>query len=263
VIHPTAIVSPEAEVADGVIIGPYAVVDGPARLAAGCVVEAAAQLVGRVEVGPGTRVGRGSVIGGDPQDLGFDPSVGSGVKIGAGNTIREHVTIHRSSRAGGATTVGDRNYLMSACHLGHDSSVGSHCVIANAALVAGHVAVGDHVFVGGGAVFHQFIRIGDYAMVQGLGAFSKDIPPFCSGLRVNHLAGLNVVGLRRHGFSAEQRSELKRLFDLLFRSGLNLSQALAAAADPASGTWSATARRLLDFVANPSPKGVCTRARGE
>jgi UDP-N-acetylglucosamine acyltransferase len=262
-LHPTAIVSPQAELAEGVVVGPYVVIDGPVRLGAGCVVEAAAQLVGRVEVGPGTRVGRGSVIGGDPQDLGFDPSVESGVTIGAGNTIREHVTIHRSAKPGGATTVGDHNYLMSACHLGHDSSLGSHCVIANAALVAGHVAVGDHVFVGGGAVFHQFIRIGEYAMIQGLGAFSKDIPPYCSGLRVNHLAGLNVVGLRRHGFDAGQRAELKRLFDLLFRSGLNLSQAVAAARDPAAGAWSPVARRLLDFVASPSPKGVCTRARGE
>jgi len=258
-IHPTAIIDPRAEVHPDVQIGPYVVIDGPAQLAAGCRVEAHAQIVGDVRVGRDTLIGRGAVIGGTPQDLSLDPATQSGVKIGGKNVIREHVTIHRSNKAGGFTTVGDGNFLMVGCHLGHDVQVGDKNVIANAVLLAGHVHVGSNSFLGGGAVFHQFLRIGDYCMIQGNSSFSTDVPHYCSGFGLNLLAGLNVIGLRRAGFSAAERGEIKRLFQCIFLSGRNLSQALAEARGQ---SWSPKAERMLEFIVTPTKRGIARPRNG-
>lgn len=253
-IHPSAIVDSRAQIDPTVQIGPYAVIDGPVQIAAGCRIEAHAQIVGDVRIGEGTTVGRAAILGADPQDLSFDPATASGVIIGPGNTIREHVTIHRSSKPGQTTVVGEGNFLMVGCHLGHDVQVGNHNVIANAALFGGHVRLGNNSFIGGGAVFHQFVRIGDCCMAQGNGGFGKDIPHFCCAQRINRLAGLNVVGLRRAGFTAADRAAVKELFTLLFRSGLNLSQAIAEARQK---QWPAPAEKLLQFLEAPSRQGVC------
>ncbi len=257
-LHPTALIDPAARIDPTASIGPFVVIEGPVSIGARCRVEAHAQLVGKVTLGEESVVGRAAVIGGDPQDLGFDPATESGVEIGLRCVIREHVTIHRASKPGGATRVGAGNYLMAGCHLGHDVVLGDSNIVANAALLAGHVTVGNGSFIGGGAVFHQFLRIGDGCVVQGNGSFSKDIPHYCAAQRVNRVTGLNVVGLRRQGFSTADRAELKALFDLLFRSGQNLSQAVAAARQR---EWSPQAARLLEFVEAPSRKGVCS-ARG-
>ncbi|MCB1228206.1 MAG: acyl-ACP--UDP-N-acetylglucosamine O-acyltransferase [Verrucomicrobiales bacterium] len=253
-IHPTALVDPLATLADDVEIGPYAILEGPVVLASGCRVAAHAQLIGSVHVGPGSSIGRGAVIGEAPQDLSFDPATHSSVEIGKNCTLREHVTIHRGSKEGGVTRIGDDNLLMVGVHLAHDVQLGRSNVLANSALLAGHVVVGDNTFIGGGAVFHQFLRIGDGCVIQGNGSFSKDIPHYCRAQLYNRLVGLNTIGLRRQGFTAEDRAELKHLFNLLFQSGMNRGQALTAAQQQ---TWSARAQRLLDFVAAPSSKGVC------
>ena len=252
-IHPTAIIDSTAQIDPSVEIGPYAIIEGPAQIAAGCRIEAHAQLVGDVRVGQGSVIGRAAVIGDTPQDLSFDRTMRSGVIIGERNVIREHVTIHRSNKPGGFTTIGDGNFLMVGCHLGHDVHVGSKNVIANAVLLAGHVTVGNNSFLGGGAVFHQFLRVGDYCMIQGNSCFGTDVPHYCSGFRTNLLAGLNVIGLRRAGFSASERGEIKKVFQMLFMSGLNLTQAVAAAQ---SVSWNDKAARLLEFVATPTKRGV-------
>jgi len=253
-IHSTAIIDPRAQIDPTAEIGPYAIIDGPARIAAGVKVMAHAQLVGKVTVGAGTIIGRAAIIGGEPQDLGFDPLAESEVVLGNKNTIREHVTIHRSSKPGGVTRVGDRNFLMAGSHLAHDVVLGNHNIIANAALLAGHIQVGNNTFIGGGAVFHQFIRIGDFCVVQGNGGFGKDIPHYCAAQRINRITGLNVIGLRRNGFTSEDRAAIKELFHTLFCSGRNLSEAVAEAA---THEWPEKARRLLEFVQAPSKKGVC------
>ncbi len=253
-IHPTALIHPSAQLDPSVEVGPYVIVDGPAVIAEGCRLEAHAQVVGRVELGAGTVIGRAAIIGGDPQDLGFKPETESGVIIGAANVIREHVTIHRGSKAGGATRLGDGNFLMAGAHLGHDVVLGNKNILANACLLAGHVTVGNHTFIGGGAVFHQFIRVGDYCVIQGNSGFGMDIPHFCAAHRVNRLMGLNVIGLRRQGFTSEQRAAIKELFQILFCSGHNLSQAVVAAGQR---EWPEAARRLLDFVATPTKRGIC------
>jgi len=253
-IHSTAIIHPEAQIDPSAEIGPYVIIDGPANIQARCVVEAHAQIVGQVSLGSECVVGRAAIIGGAPQDLGFQTSTVSGVEIGPRTVIREHVTIHRGSKPGSLTRLGSDNFLMVGCHLGHDVEIGSHNIIANAALLAGHVHVGNRTFIGGGAVFHQFLRIGDFCVVQGNGSFSKDIPHYCKAQRINRLTGLNVIGLRRQGFSTEERGAIKDLFQLLFSSGLNLSQAVREAA---AKDWPEKARRLLEFVQAPSKKGVC------
>jgi UDP-N-acetylglucosamine acyltransferase len=211
-------------------------------------------LVGEVEIGEETGIGRGAVIGDLPQDLSFSPTTVSGVRIGRKNVIREHVTIHRSSKAGGYTTLGDGNFIMVGAHFGHDVEVGNSNVIANDALLAGHVHVGNNTFIGGGAVFHQFLRIGDYCVIQGNGSFSKDIPHYCAAQRTNRITGLNTVGLRRQGFTSEQRAEMKEFFGFVFREGRNLSQAVREARER---TWSAQVEKMLQFLEAPSKKGVC------
>lgn len=253
-IHPTALIDPRAQLDPTAEIGPYVVIEGAAEIAAGCRIEAHAQIVGHVVIGEGTSIGRAAIIGGDPQDLGFDPAIASSVILGKKNVIREHVTIHRGSKPGSVTRMGDGNYLMAGSHLAHDVVLGDKNIIANAALLAGHIQVGNSTFIGGGAVFHQFLRIGDFCVIQGNGSFSKDIPHYCAAQRINRITGLNVIGLRRQGFSTEDRAAIKELFNLLFCDGLNLSQALEKAA---SKEWPDKARRLLSFVQAPSKKGVC------
>ena len=258
-IHPTAIVHPQATVDPTAEIGPYVIIDGPARIGPGVRLEGHAQLLGEVELGENCVVGHGAVLGGLPPDLGFNPDTPSSVVIGPRTTIREHVTIHRGSKEGSITRVGSDNFLMVGCHLAHDVQLGSHNIIANAALLAGHVEVGSRTFIGGGAVFHQFLRIGDSCVIQGNGSFSKDIPHYCGAQRINRITGLNVIGLRRQGFTNQERAELKTLFDMLFRSGLNLSQAITKARQQ---SWSPRAARLLEFVEAPSRKGVCSLRPG-
>lgn len=253
-IHPTALIHPEARLQPDVEVGPYVIIDGPADIGAGCKIEAHAQLVGRVEVGEGTVIGRGVVIGTAPQDLGFKAETDSSVILGPRNVIREHVTIHRGSKPGSATRIGAGNFLMVGAHLAHDVVLGNGNILANACLLAGHIQVGNNTFIGGGAVFHQFIRIGDSCVIQGNGSFGKDIPHFCAAQRTNRITGLNVIGLRRQGFTAEQRARIKELFRLLFCSGLNRAQALEAAG---AQEWEEPAARLLEFMRAPSKRGVC------
>lgn len=254
-IHPTAIVANGAELADDVEIGPGSIVSAQAVIGAGCVIGAHVILEHRVVVGEGTKIGHGSMIGANPQDLGFDPGrQDTGVRIGRGNTIREYVTIHRATRENGDTIVGDGNFLMTGCHLGHDCCIGNRTIAANNVLLAGHVSVADGAFLGGGSVFHQFVIVGRLAMVRGGCRFSKNIPPFLVATGENNVAGINAVGLRRSGVSAESRSEIKRAFRLLYLSGLNISQALEAASET---QWGPEAAQLFDFVRESKKRGVC------
>ena len=252
-IHPTAIVSSAARLAGDIEIGPFTVIEGPVELQRGVKVGGHVLLRGDTVVGEGASIGWGSVIGADPQDLGFDPDTPSGVRIGRGNRIREYVTIHRGSKPGSFTTLGEDNYLMTGVHLGHDCQLGAGNVLANNVLLGGHVTLGNRAFLGGGAVFHQFVKVGDLAMAQGLAGLSLDLPPYCMAHGVNRLAGLNTVGLRRAGFDAAVRGEIKRLYGLLLRA----DRPLAAALEEASAMeWSPAARVLLDSVAAPSRKGI-------
>jgi UDP-N-acetylglucosamine acyltransferase len=253
-VHPTALIDSLASLHPSVEVGPYAIIEGPVQLAEGVRVEAHAQILGRTKVGAGTRIGRAAIIGGEPQDLSYDPAIESYLEIGERNNIREQVTIHRGSKPGYVTRVGNDNFLMGAVHLAHDVVLGDRNVIANAALLAGHVQVGSNTFIGGGSVFHQFIRLGDYCVIQGNCRFSQDIPHYCSAHGYNLISGMNIVGMKRAGFTAADRSAVKAAFDLIYRGGLNLSQALAKAAEQ---QWLGQAQRFIQFFHQPSKKGIC------
>ena len=255
-IHPTAILEGNIKIADNasVEIGPYAVLRGDITVGSGTRIGPHACLEGIVQLGEDNTIGHGAVLGGVPQDLGFDSETTSGVRIGNGNTIREHVTIHRSSHEGGMTVLGDRNFLMVGCHLGHDVQTGDDNVLANNVLLAGHVALGNHVFLGGGSVFHQFIRIGDRSIVQGNAGISQDLPPFVMAHGINLVAGLNVIGLRRAGVTNHRRAQLKQAFDLVYLARLPMNEILHMADDP---SWTDEASQFLAFFRNPSRKGVC------
>ena len=253
-IHPSAIVDPGARLGEEVEIGPYACIGAGVEIGPGTIVQSHAVIEGTVRIGAENRIGPGAIIGGWPQDLNFKPGTHSSVEIGDRNVIREYVTIHRGTAADSATRLGDDNFLMAGAHLGHNCILGHKVIVANNCLLGGYVAVDDGAFLGGGCVFHQFMRIGRLAIAQGLSAFSKDIPPFCLAAERNLVFGLNVVGLRRAGFSGEERAELKRAFRLLYESGLNVSQALEQARTQA---WPAPAQAFFDFVAEAKRRGIC------
>lgn len=253
-IHPTAIVEEGAVLGADVEVGPYALIGPEAVIGNGCRILSHAVITSRVTMGERNVVGRGAVIGEAPQDFAHDPKMVSEVRIGSDNVFREHVTIHRGTKEGTATVVGDGNLLMVGVHLGHNVQIGNRCIVANGAMFGGYTELGDGAVVGGAAVFHQLIRIGRLAMIRGNAAFSKDVPPFTVGFLNNRLAGVNVVGLRRAGISAAARTEIRRLFRELFRDGLNISQALERARET---EWSPEAQEIIDFVASAKRKGVC------
>lgn len=253
-IHSTAIIDPKAELAQDVEIGPYVCIEGKATIGSGCVIQAHAVLSGRVVLGKNNTIGYGAVLGAFPQDLSFQPDISSEVWVGDNNVIREHCTVHRGSREGGVTRIGNNNFLMAGVHLAHDAGVANHCILANNALLGGHVQVADRVFIGGGCVFHQHVRIGQLALTQGLSAFSKDVPPFTIGAERNCVAGLNTVGLRRAGLKADERQEVKHAFKLLYKSGLNTTQALAHSRQH---HWGTPGTAFFDFVEAATKRGIC------
>jgi len=258
-IHPTAIVDPAARMGTDVEIGPFSVIGAQATIGEKTIVQSHVVIEGDVVIGTGNFIGHGAIIGAPPQDVSFSPERKTMVKIGNDNIIREYCTIHRGSPDGSATKIGDKNFLMAGAHVGHNCVVRNNVVIANNCLLAGHVRVDDGAFLGGGSTFHQFMRIGRLVMVQGSSAFGKDLPPFVIAAERNSIFGVNVVGLRRAGFSTKERDEIKTAFKLVYLSGLNISQALRKAAPMNLG---APAREFLDFVANAKKRGICPLKRG-
>ena len=256
-IHPTAIVEGGAILGPGVSVGAFAIVGAQVKLGARCQILAHAQVINSVELGDDCIVGRGAILGEDPQSIGFDPSTPSDLKVGSDNRFREHVTVHRGAKAGSSTVIGSGNYFMVGSHVGHDCLIGDRNIIANACLLGGHVTIGDRAFLGGGAGFHQFTRIGDLAMVQGNAIMNRDVPPYLIAGAQSQVFGLNVIGLRRGLVASGSRDEIRKLYRLLFRGSLNLKQAIAQVEGL---EWGEEALKLLEFMKAPSHQGVC-RAR--
>lgn len=256
-IHSTAVIEKGAELGTGVTVGPFAFIDAGTTIGDGCVIGPHAVIYPFTTLGRNCRVHAGAVVGDLPQDFSFDPREETRVEIGEQCTIREGVTIHRGSTKENRVTRTGRNcYLMAFSHLAHDVQLEDDVTLANNVLLAGHVRVGRGAFLSGHAGVHQWCRVGTRAMLGGHSLATQDVPPFCtlkSGA-VNELAGLNTVGLRRAGFSPEQRTDLKRAYMRLFRSGLALS---AAVQEIEQAEPSAAVRELLDFV-KTSHRGVCS-----
>jgi len=253
-IHPSAFVDPAAQLAADVEVGPGAIIESGAVIGEGCRIQAHAVITGHVKMGARNTVGYGAILGADPQDYDFKPGTKSEVLIGDDNIIREYVTIHRGTKEGSVTQLGDNNFLMVGVHLGHNAAIGNRVIIANNCLLAGYVEVQDGAVLGGGSVFHQFLRVGRLCMVRGGERFPKDIPPFVSAYGTSMVAGINAVGLKRAGFSSETRLEIKRAFRLIYHSGLNITQALE---ESKKTSWGPEAQEFLDFIASAKKRGVC------
>jgi len=221
-------------------------------LGAQCIIGPHVYLTGLTTIGAHNHFHAGCVIGDAPQDLKYDGAP-TRLRIGDHNVFREHVTVHRPTRPDAETIIGSHNFLMAGAHVAHNCVIGDHVILANGALLGGHAVVQDHVFISGNCGVHQFCRVGTLALMQGGSILSQDLPPFTVALRVNEICGLNVVGLRRAGYTAEQRMELKRLYHLLFRSGKNMRAAIAEAQKIFT---SVPAKALLDFIAE-AKRGVC------
>ena len=251
-IHPTAIVHPQAKLDSTVRVGPYAVIDAGVELGAHCVVGPHVYITGVTTIGAHNQFHAGGVIGDAPQDLKYDGTP-TRLRIGDHNVFREHFTAHRATKPDGETVIGSHNFFMANAHMGHNCIVGSHVIIANGALLGGHAIVQDRAFISGNCLVHQFCRVGTLAIMQGGAAISKDLPPFTVARGDNGICGLNVIGLRRAGFSGEERLELKKLYRALFRSGINF----ASAVDEARKIFSSRgATTMLDFLAT-AKRGVC------
>jgi UDP-N-acetylglucosamine acyltransferase len=203
-------------------IHPTAIVESGAELGEDCVVHAHAILTRHARLGAGVVIHPGVVVGGDPQDLKFDPATRSAARIGPRTVLRENVTVNRSTASGGETLVGADCFLMAGAHIAHDCVVGDKVVLANNVLLAGHVRIGAFTFVGGGAAFHQFTRVGESAMIGGLARITLDIAPYVMAAERDEIVGLNLVGLKRRGFSRDVVAELKDCFREVFFDGGNV-----------------------------------------
>ena len=254
-IHPSAVVAHGAELGPGVEIGPFCTV-GP-----DVVIEAGAKLVSHVVVDGHTRIGEEAVlypfctVGLPPQDLKYKNEP-TRCEVGARTLIREHVTIHRGTATGNGTTrVGADCMLMAVVHVAHDCQIGNHVIIANNAVMGGHVQIADHAVIGGGAALHQFVRIGRAAMIGGVSGVEGDVIPFGSviGNRAR-LAGLNVIGLKRRGFSKQQINRLHSFFRDLFRHEDVFAHRLAAAREKYAGDE--LAEEVLAFIDGQSHRGL-------
>lgn len=245
-IHPTAVLSPDAEIGAGVWIGPYAVIDGNAKIGDGTRIEAFAHIHNFVEIGQNCHIFEYTAVGGIPQDHGFRNEV-TFVRIGNDVILRENVTVNRATGEGNATVVGDGTMIMDGCHLAHNVQIGRNCTFTNKVGFAGHCEIGDYVVVGGITGFHQFVKVGSYAMVGGLAKIIKDVPPY--SLVDGHPArmyGLNTIGLRRNGFSQEERTHIKNVYKLLYNGKLTLAESLVAIEQKWPGD--AHAEMIVSFV---------------
>jgi UDP-N-acetylglucosamine acyltransferase len=252
-IHPSAIVSPSAEIGADVEVGPFAIIGDDCVVGDGCVIAARATLERYVILGKRVKIGVGTVLGSDPQDLKFKGERTT-VEIGDDTVIREYTTINRGTSQSFKTSVGPNSFIMSYVHLAHDCHVGEGVVLANMVQLAGHVTVEDRVIVSGVTAVHQFTRIGRNAIVGGCSRVSKDVPPFVKAVgNPMKLYGLNSIGLQRNGFSPETILELKRAYRLLFRSDLNIAQAIERVAVDVDQI--PEVKQLVDFV-ETSERGV-------
>jgi UDP-N-acetylglucosamine acyltransferase len=253
VVAPTARVHPNARVGAQVMIGDYAIVEEDVVIGAHCRLEPYVYVKRWTTLGERNRISAGTVLGSDPLDKNFSGER-SYLRVGNGNTFREHYTVSRGTQPESVTEIGDGNYIMTSGHIAHNCRIGNDCVIASCALVAGHVEVEDQAFISGGVVVHQFSRIGRLAMIGGNSRVNLDVPPFFLYTDFNVAPkGLNMVGLQRAGLSAPEIAALKTAYRILYRSGLKLEPALSRIEAELDTEH---CRHLVRFI-RASERGIC------
>lgn len=251
-VHPSSVIEPGVELGPGVRIGPFCRLESGVVLGPRVRLDSHVAILGRTRLGADCHVHAGAVVGDLPQDLGFDGAP-TAVEIGERCDIREGVTIHRGTKEGTTTVVGDDCLLMATSHVGHNARLGNRVILANGVMLGGYVEMGDRVFVGGNTAVHQFCRAGRLTMLSANAAITRDVPPFMmTRVSTTRVMSLNTVGLRRAGVPAEERAALKRAFRLLYRSGLNVSQAVERIEAEVD---SPLARELCEFV-RASKRGI-------
>lgn len=223
-IHPTAIVSEKARLAKDVEVGPYALIEGDVQIGQRTRIYSHAHILNHTIIGDDCQVHMGAVLGHLPQ-IRQDRRPEGRLSIGQRNIFREYSTVHHSSQDKGTTVIGNDNYLMAFSHIAHDCCIGNHVTICNGTLIAGHVVIEDYAFISGNVTVHQFCRIGKLSMIGGLTRVAKDVPPYMLVKGDSVVWAVNSVGLRRAKFSAQTRSQIKKAFKLLYKSGLNVNQA--------------------------------------
>ena len=257
-IHPSAIVSDQATLADDVCIGPYAIIEGEVELGASSVVEHHATVKGKTVIGENCRIYPYALVGTDPQDLKHKGGQ-SELIIGNHTVIREYATISRGTELdGGFTRIGSHNFIMAYVHIAHDCQLGDHIILSNGVTFAGHCIVGDYVIIGGLSAIHQFCRIGAHAFLGGTSGVSQDIPPFVLA-NGNHtrLYGLNKEGLKRRGFTQETLDCLNQAYRIIFRTtGLSLVKAMARVSNEVE--MIPEVEEMLNFI-KASERGVCRK----
>jgi UDP-N-acetylglucosamine acyltransferase len=254
-IHATAMVHPNARLEPDVEVGAYAIIGDGVRIGRGTRVGDHARIEGPATLGEENRIHPFAVLGAAPQDLKYKGER-SELVIGARNVFREFVTVHRgTAEGGGRTVIGSDSFLMHYSHVAHDCVIGNHVIMANGSTLAGHIEIQDHAIIGGLVAIHQFVRIGAYAMVGGMTGIARDIPPYtlASGARAR-LYGLNIVGLRRHGFAPASIQALKKAYRILFGSRTNLQKAVEQVRQEVPAC--AEVENLLRFIGE-SRRGVC------
>lgn len=261
-IHPSAVVDAKARIAESVSIGPFCVVGPDVELAEGIELISHVVVAGRTRIGAGTRVFPFASIGHPPQDLKYhgEPST---LEIGGNNQIREYVTIQPGTEGGGMVTrVGNDCLFMASAHVAHDCLLGDNVIMANNATLAGHVVVGDHAFLGGLSAVHQFVRIGRHAMIGGMSGVEADVIPF--GMVIGnraHLNGLNIVGLKRRGFSREDVHTLRNAYRLLFAPEGTLQERVADVEEQFKDN--AVVMEIIAFIRAESNRQLCTPHFGD
>lgn len=259
-IHPTAVIDRRAVISDTAHVGAYAIIEGEVVLDDNVVIFPHACVVGCTQIGKGTKIHYGSVIGDLPQDVSFDSKIKSYVRIGENNTFRENTTVHRSKIENGVTLIGNNNYFMSCSHVAHDCVVGNNVIFCPSAIIAGHVIVENNAFLSGNCSVHQHVRLGKYSLMQGGSALSKDLPPFMiSGTgEPNVVVGYNVVGIKRAAFSALAKRQIREAYNTLYRKDYTISKAVEILKQ-ADGE---EIEYIVKFVEN-SKRGICAKSRSK
>jgi UDP-N-acetylglucosamine acyltransferase len=252
-IHPTAVISAEAEIADDVVIGPFVVIEGKVRIGSGCVLRPYVHLCGPLVMGERNTVFGGAVLGERPQHMKYNDEPTS-VEIGNDNIFREQVTVHRGTTQAWTTRIGNGNFLMANSHVAHDCVVSNNCILANGALMGGHSHCYDNVYLSGNAAIHQFVRMGRLSLLSGTSASTKDVPPFIIVQNMNNICGVNVIGMRRAGMSHDQIDAVRRAYSMLYRENNLLSVALNRM-EAELGGYPAI-QEMMEFI-HGSKRGIC------
>jgi len=257
-IDPLASVHPNARIGDDVVVGPFTVIEEGAVIGDGCNIGPDVLITKWARLGNELKISKGAVIGTDPQDLKFGEEETT-LEVGDRTVIREFATLNRGTHASGKTVIGKDCLLMAYTHVGHDCRVGDNVILSNGVNLAGHVEMDDFVIVGGMTGFHQFIHVGKHCFIGGMSKVRQDVPPYIRAAdEPLDYAGVNSIGLRRRGMSSESIMSLKRAYKILYRSGLNVSQALE---ELKKKVESAEVEEVIRFIENRSDRGMMGRSK--